>query len=123
MHRSLFTSFFFFLMIRRPPRSTLFPYTTLFRSHYILNGTKMWITNGGIADIYIIFAKVDGEKFTAFIVERSFSGQPRGRRTQNGHSRLFHHPGEPGKRSRAGGKRTGGNWQGPPDCFQYFKYG
>ena len=41
---------------------------------YILNGTKMWITNGGIADMYIIFAKVDGEKFTAFIVERSFPG-------------------------------------------------
>ncbi|HET7841941.1 MAG TPA: acyl-CoA dehydrogenase family protein, partial [Terriglobia bacterium] len=42
--------------------------------HYILNGTKMWITNGGIADIYVVFAKVDGEKFTAFIVERAFAG-------------------------------------------------
>ena len=42
--------------------------------NYILNGTKMWITNGGIADVYIVFAKVDGEKFTAFIVERAFSG-------------------------------------------------
>src|SRR5579863_1310603 len=42
--------------------------------HYILNGTKHWITNGGIADVYIVFAKVDGEKFTAFIVERSFAG-------------------------------------------------
>jgi alkylation response protein AidB-like acyl-CoA dehydrogenase len=38
--------------------------------HYILKGQKMWITNGGFADIYIVFAKVDGEKFTAFIVER-----------------------------------------------------
>jgi alkylation response protein AidB-like acyl-CoA dehydrogenase len=38
--------------------------------HYILNGRKMWITNGGIADVFTIFAKVDGEKFTAFIVER-----------------------------------------------------
>ncbi|HEY8459145.1 MAG TPA: acyl-CoA dehydrogenase family protein [Blastocatellia bacterium] len=38
--------------------------------HYILRGQKMWITNGGFADIYIVFAKVDGEKFTAFIVER-----------------------------------------------------
>jgi alkylation response protein AidB-like acyl-CoA dehydrogenase len=37
---------------------------------YILNGEKMWITNGGFADIFIIFAKVDGDKFTAFIVER-----------------------------------------------------
>jgi len=34
----------------------------------------MWITNGGFADVYIVFAKVDGEKFTAFIVERSFPG-------------------------------------------------
>lgn len=40
--------------------------------HYILNGRKMWITNGGIADIFTIFAKVDGEKFTAFIVEKDF---------------------------------------------------
>ncbi|HUE81848.1 MAG TPA: acyl-CoA dehydrogenase family protein [Pyrinomonadaceae bacterium] len=39
-------------------------------SHYILNGEKMWITNGGFADIFIIFAKVDGDKFSAFIVER-----------------------------------------------------
>ncbi|MBK9706015.1 MAG: acyl-CoA dehydrogenase family protein [Acidobacteria bacterium] len=38
--------------------------------HYLLKGQKMWITNGGFADIFIVFAKVDGEKFTAFIVER-----------------------------------------------------
>src|SRR5512145_462071 len=37
---------------------------------YIINGEKMWITNGGFADIFIVFAKVDGDKFTAFIVER-----------------------------------------------------
>jgi alkylation response protein AidB-like acyl-CoA dehydrogenase len=43
-------------------------------THYILNGQKMWITNGGFADLYIVFAKVDGEKFTAFIVERTFPG-------------------------------------------------
>ena len=41
---------------------------------WILNGEKMWITNGGFADVVIIFAKVDGEKFSAFIVERSFPG-------------------------------------------------
>ncbi len=41
---------------------------------WILNGQKMWITNGGFADIYIVFAKVDGEKFSCFIVERGFSG-------------------------------------------------
>jgi alkylation response protein AidB-like acyl-CoA dehydrogenase len=42
--------------------------------HYILNGQKMWITNGGAADLFIVFAKVGGEKFTAFIVERGFGG-------------------------------------------------
>jgi alkylation response protein AidB-like acyl-CoA dehydrogenase len=41
---------------------------------YLLNGTKMWVTNGGVADVYVVFAKVDGEKFSAFIVERSFPG-------------------------------------------------
>jgi butyryl-CoA dehydrogenase len=41
---------------------------------WILNGEKMWITNGGFADVVIIFAKVDGEKFSAFIVERKFPG-------------------------------------------------
>jgi len=38
--------------------------------HYVLNGQKMWITNGGFADLFTIFAKVDGDKFTAFLVER-----------------------------------------------------
>ncbi|HKA21184.1 MAG TPA: acyl-CoA dehydrogenase family protein [Blastocatellia bacterium] len=42
--------------------------------YYILTGQKMWITNAGFADLFNVFAKVDGEKFTAFIVERSFPG-------------------------------------------------
>ena len=41
---------------------------------WILHGQKMWITNGGFADVYIVFAKVDGEKFSAFIVERGTPG-------------------------------------------------
>jgi len=41
---------------------------------YVLNGQKMWITNGGAADLFTVFAKVGGEKFTAFLVERSFPG-------------------------------------------------
>jgi alkylation response protein AidB-like acyl-CoA dehydrogenase len=41
-------------------------------THYILNGQKMWITNGGAADLFTVFAKVGGEKFTAFLVERAF---------------------------------------------------
>ena len=46
--------------------------------HYILNGQKCWITNGGFADIYTVFAKIDGEKFTAFIVERGMQGFTQG---------------------------------------------
>src|SRR5207302_1892633 len=42
--------------------------------HYVLNGQKMWITNAGFGDVFTVFAKVDGEKFTAFIVERTFHG-------------------------------------------------
>ena len=49
---------------------------------YILNGQKMWITNGGAADLFTVFAKVDGEKFTAFLVERSFSGVTSGAEEQ-----------------------------------------
>ena len=43
-------------------------------THYVLNGQKMWITNGGFADLYVVFAKINGEKFTAFIVEKKFPG-------------------------------------------------
>jgi alkylation response protein AidB-like acyl-CoA dehydrogenase len=41
---------------------------------FVLDGEKMWITNGGFADVFIVFAKVDGEHFSAFIVERGFAG-------------------------------------------------
>ncbi|MFD2922699.1 acyl-CoA dehydrogenase family protein [Halobacillus naozhouensis] len=43
-------------------------------THYILNGEKQWITNSAFADLFIVYAKIDGEKFTAFIVERDFQG-------------------------------------------------
>jgi alkylation response protein AidB-like acyl-CoA dehydrogenase len=46
---------------------------------FVLNGEKTWITNGGFADLYIIFAKVDGEHFSAFIVERAFPGVSNGK--------------------------------------------
>src|SRR6202158_2908699 len=42
--------------------------------HYILNGEKMWITNAGFADLFTVFAKINGEKFSAFLVERTFPG-------------------------------------------------
>src|SRR3954466_14615401 len=47
--------------------------------HYVVNGGKMWITNGGFADVYVVFLKVDGSKFTAFIVERGTPGFSTGR--------------------------------------------
>ncbi|MFQ5816757.1 MAG: acyl-CoA dehydrogenase family protein [Terriglobia bacterium] len=43
-------------------------------THWLLNGQKMWITNGGFADVFIVFAKVEGEKFSCFIVERNTPG-------------------------------------------------
>jgi alkylation response protein AidB-like acyl-CoA dehydrogenase len=46
---------------------------------FLLNGEKMWITNGGFADLFIVFAKVDGQQFTAFIVERGFPGVSNGK--------------------------------------------
>ena len=49
--------------------------------HYILNGEKMWITNAGFADLYTVFAKVDGEKFSAFLIERDTRASPSARRS------------------------------------------
>lgn len=46
--------------------------------HYIINGQKCWITNGGFADVYIVFAKIDGDKFSGFIVERGMEGFTQG---------------------------------------------
>lgn len=46
--------------------------------YYVLNGQKCWITNGGFADVYTIFAKIDGDKFSAFIVERGMEGFTQG---------------------------------------------
>ena len=44
------------------------------KKHYILNGQKMWLSNAGIADVYITFAKIDGEQFSAFIIEKGMEG-------------------------------------------------
>ena len=46
---------------------------------FVVSGEKMWITNGGFADVYIVFAKVDGEHFTAFIIERKWAGVSSGK--------------------------------------------
>jgi len=47
-------------------------------TYYVLNGQKCWITNGGFADVYTVFAKIDGDKFTAFILERGMEGFTQG---------------------------------------------
>ena len=47
-------------------------------THYVINGQKMWITNGGFADLFIVFAQIDGDKFTGFIVPASLKGITRG---------------------------------------------
>jgi len=47
--------------------------------HYVVNGGKMWITNGGFADVYVVFLKIDGDKFTALIVERGTPGFTQGK--------------------------------------------
>jgi hypothetical protein len=47
-------------------------------NYYLLNGQKCWITNGGFADVFTVFAKIDGDKFTAFIVERNMPGFTQG---------------------------------------------
>jgi alkylation response protein AidB-like acyl-CoA dehydrogenase len=47
-------------------------------THYVLNGQKMWITNGGKADIFTVFAKIGGDQFSAFLVERAFPGVSNG---------------------------------------------
>ena len=46
--------------------------------YYLMNGQKCWITNGGFADVFTVFAKIDGDKFTAFIIEKGFEGFTRG---------------------------------------------
>ena len=43
-------------------------------THYVLNGQKQWITNSAFADVFVVYAKIDGEHFTAFIVEKAFDG-------------------------------------------------
>jgi alkylation response protein AidB-like acyl-CoA dehydrogenase len=50
--------------------------------HYVLNGQKMWITNGGKADLFTVFAKINGEQFSAFLVERAFPGVSSGNEEQ-----------------------------------------
>ena len=73
---------------------------------YLLNGEKAWITNGGFADLFIIFAKVEGEHFSAFIVERAFTGVTSGSEEHKmGLQGSSTHADHPAGRAGAGGER------------------
>ena len=86
---------------------------------FVISGEKMWITNGGFADVYIIFAKVDGEHFTAFIVERKWAGRvERQGRAQARPARLVDDAGDPAGREGAGGCGAGRDRQGPQGRLQ-----
>ncbi|OGX79982.1 MULTISPECIES: acyl-CoA dehydrogenase family protein [unclassified Exiguobacterium] len=51
-------------------------------THYVLNGEKQWITNAGFANVFVVYAKIDGDKFSAFIVERDYNGVSTGAEEQ-----------------------------------------
>ena len=91
--------------------------------HYVLNGEKMWITNSGIADLYTVFAKIDGEKFSAFLIERDTPGFSVGAEE--------HKLGIRGSSTcpliladcqSAGGEPAGRSRQGPPHRLQHPEY-
>ena len=88
-------------------------------THYVLNGQKMWITNAGFADVFIVFAQIDGDKFTGFIVEHGHARpEPRQRGAQDGHQGQQHPPGVLDRCAGAQGERAGRDWQRPPHCLQ-----
>ena len=92
--------------------------------NWILNGQKMWITNGGFADVYVVFAKVDGEKFSCFIVERGTPGFLRGRRRkEDGHPRQLHGAAVFRERADAEGKSAARNRPRPHRGVQYAECG
>jgi hypothetical protein len=74
-------------------------------THYVLNGEKMWITNGGFADVFIVFAKVDGDKFTASSSSGRRASSRRGR-AQDGHQGLVDDAARPRRREDVPVART-----------------
>ena len=86
---------------------------------FVLSGEKMWITNGGFADVVIVFAKVEGELFTAFIVERAFGGRDeRERGAQDGPARLLDDVAPAAGRAGSGGESARRDRQGAQGCLQ-----
>ena len=88
--------------------------------NWLLNGQKMWITNGGFADVYMVFAKVDGEKFSCFIVERGTPGFSAGRgRKKDGHPRQLDGAAVFRKCAGAERKPAARNWSRPHRRVQH----
>ena len=88
------------------------------------HGEKMWITNGGFADVFIIFAKVDGEQFTAFIVERAWPGVSSGKEEHKlGPARLVDDAGHPAGREGAGRAVLGEIGKGHKVAFNVLNFG
>ena len=89
-----------------------------------LNGTKQYITNAGFADIFTVFAKVDGEKFTAFLIEREAPGPDRrARGAQARHPRQLDLPADPGRLRDPAGQRAGQIGQGHKIAFNILNIG
>ncbi len=87
--------------------------------HYVLNGQKMWITNGGFADLFTIFAKVNGEKFTAFLVEREHGRGERVGREEAGARRIVDDGADARQRQGAGRERARDDRRGPQGRLQH----
>jgi alkylation response protein AidB-like acyl-CoA dehydrogenase len=93
-------------------------------AHYILNGEKMWITNCAIADLFTVFAKIDGEKFSAFLVERHIAGPDRRQGgAQARHSRLVDLPAGLFRLPHSRREPAGRGRQGPPHRLQRAEHG
>ncbi len=105
---------------RRQARATRQP-----DGSFLLNGEKMWITNGGFADLFIVFAKVDGEQFTAFIVERAFPGVTSGKEEHKiGSARVVDDAADPAGCDRCRPKTSSGEiGKGHKVAFNVLNYG
>ena len=91
---------------------------------YILNGDKTFITNGGFADLFIVFAKIDGQHFSAFIVERGYAGLSTGAEEKKmGIKGSSHRAGVHGERAGAGRESPRRSRQGPQDRVQHPEHG
>ena len=92
-------------------------------THYLLNGEKMWISNAGFADLFTVFAKIDGEKFSAFLIETRHARPHDWRgRAQARHPRLLHLPADSLRLQDAGREPAWRSGQGPPHRLQHSQH-